>query len=581
MSELLLLRKLKVSNFRSIKEHEFAFRGFSVLIGKNNCGKSNILDAIAVLLEGTAKSVEEADYWDKTKPIVLEGEFENVGNYLALCSSDKSRKTVGDMIGADGVLRLRRSYGPGVEKPGGLVTVDAQTGGDSPLKTGIDAELKRLLPEVIYIKALADVSDEASGKTSATLGKLLGQILANLQAKAQPELDKAFATAMRLLNVVDGQDERVQELREVEKDITDLLRETFTESSVRLNVDLPDVKRLLADVAIDVDDGQVTAFYRKGHGLQRALYLSLIRALAKRVRSSQQASLLRPFILLFEEPELFLHPSSQEQMRDALAQLSEHNQIAIATHSPSMVSVETFRQLVLVRRIRDPQPQGSAKPGFVTVSVPPVGGGQPTPDEKDLLNILNLHRASRVFFFSRVLLVEGPSDVHLLNAMAVQLGFGNLEAIDCTVVEMGGKAKLPLFQSILERLGIKAFVLADLDFLWNGAGSSYLKSEPDLSRFCQALPNAEAGKEDKESKLRCAAVSQSADLQKAVASLIQKLLPHQVFVLAHGTIEDYVGMSERGKGKYIEAAREICQGTRQVNHVPEIRTILNGFVGRC
>jgi len=581
MTKLLLLHKLKVANFRSVKEREFALRDFCVLIGKNNCGKSNILDAVAVLLEGTARSVEEADYWDKTKPIVLEGEFENVGKYLGLCSSDKSRKAVGDMLGADGLLRLRRSYGPGVEKPGGLVAVDAQTGADSPLKTGIDAELKRLLPEVIYIKALADVSDEASGKTSATLGKLLGQILANLQDKAQPELDKAFATAKRLLNVVDGQDGRVQDLRDVEADITALLRETFVGTSVRLNVELPDVKRLLADVAIDVDDGQLTPFYRKGHGLQRALYLSLIRALAKRVRSSQQATLLRPFILLFEEPELFLHPSSQEQMRDALAQVSQHNQVAIATHTPSMVSVETFSQLVLVRRIRDPQPASVAKPGFVTVSVPPVGGEEPTPDEKDLLNILNLHRASRVFFFSRVLLVEGPSDVHLLNAMALQLGFGSLEAMDCTVVEIGGKAKLPLFQSILGSLGIDAFVLADLDFLWNGAGSSYLKSDPDLSRFCQVLPKAEAGKEEKESKLRCAAVSQSAELQKEVALLVQKLIPHRVFVLSHGTIEDYAGMSDSGKGKYIEAAREICQGTRQVNHVDEIRTILNGFVGRC
>jgi len=289
MSGLLSLKKLKVVNFRSIKEHEFALHDFAVLIGKNNCGKSNILDAVATLLEGTAKSVEEADYWDKMRPIVLEGEFQNVTKHLPLCSSDQKRKTVGDMIAADGTLRLRRSFGPGVEKPGTLVTVDAQSGADSPLKTGIDAELKRFLPEVIYIKTLADVSDEASGKTSATLGKFLAQILANIQAKAQPELDKAFETAKRLLNVVEGRDERVKELRDMESDITSLLRETFAESSVRLKVDLPDVKRLLGDVGIDVDDGDFTPYYRKGHGLQRALYLSLIRALANQLRRRNQS----------------------------------------------------------------------------------------------------------------------------------------------------------------------------------------------------------------------------------------------------------------------------------------------------
>jgi putative ATP-dependent endonuclease of the OLD family len=571
MSQVLQLKRLKVVNFRSIKEQPFILHDFAVLIGKNNSGKTNLLDAVALLLEGTAKSVEDADFWDKSKNIQIDGEFHNVKNFLPLCS-DKNKAKVEGMISTDGILRLRRKYGQGVEKSGALLSFDEKTDEDKALATGIDAELKRFLPEVVAIKALADVSDEATGKTTGTLGKLLGQIMESLRDKAQPELDKAFETAKKLLNVVEGKDERVQELRDVESDITGLLQETFTETTVRLNVELPDVKRLLADVAVAVDDGDITPYFRKGHGLQRSLYLSLIRALAKRVRVGQQAAVRRPIIILFEEPELFLHPSAQEQMREALAQISKQNQVLIATHSPSMVSIETFGQLVLIQKNREQTENKDGKGRLVTVTVSEGDSTPPSQDEKDLLHILNLHRASRAFFFRRVMLVEGPSDVHLVNAIAIRLNFGNLEAKDCTVIETGGKEKLLTFQELLEKLGIIVSVLADDDFLWRGAGPAF-KNDPEFSQFCQAV-----SKFGDKSKARREGLAKDAAAQKQAESLIGKLAKRKVFVLSKGAIEHYVGLSENSKGDYVDAAKEISNGTRKITEEKELEAILKAFI---
>ena len=95
MSEVLQLKKLKVVNFRSIKEQEFILHDFAVLIGKNNSGKTNVLDAAAILLEGTAKSVEDADFWDKSKPIQIDGEFHNANKFLVLCSEKNKAKVEG------------------------------------------------------------------------------------------------------------------------------------------------------------------------------------------------------------------------------------------------------------------------------------------------------------------------------------------------------------------------------------------------------------------------------------------------------------------------------------------------------
>lgn len=221
MSNLLLLRKLAVKNFRSIKEEEFFLDGLSVLIGRNNTGKTNVLQAVAILLEGTARSIGESDYWDESRPIVLECDFHNVDEYLALCS-DKNRTKVQNMLKENGVLPLRRSFGPTLENSARLMTVDSTTGEDKPLGTGIDAELRRFLPEVVNIPALADVSEETTAASGALRG-IVKQVLASVREKAQPALAEAFEDANRLLNVVDGKDNRVPELCDVEHDVTDML----------------------------------------------------------------------------------------------------------------------------------------------------------------------------------------------------------------------------------------------------------------------------------------------------------------------------------------------------------------------
>jgi putative ATP-dependent endonuclease of OLD family len=341
----------------------------------------------------------------------------------------------------------------------------------------------------------------------------------------------------------------VPELQDIEKDVTQLLQETFSETTVHLKAELPDVKRLLADIDVDIYDGVLTTYARKGHGLQRCLSLSLLRALAKKIRDGQQNKLKRPIIILFEEPELFLHPSAQDQMREALVQISKQNQVVIATHSPSMVSVGTLKQLVLVKKIREPIKDGAF--GFATVKLAPNRIEAADHNEKDLLSILNLHRSSRVFFANRVLLVEGPSDVHLLNAIGERLKMGRLESRGCTIIEIGGKDKIKTAQDILASLGIEAFGLVDLDFVWRGAGCC-LKEDGELSQFCQKLVEQTKGVEEKK-----------------ISEEKRRL------------VKSDAGLSKSSKGDYVQAASEIFAGTRTLLYEPELLKIFNTFVGKA
>jgi predicted ATP-dependent endonuclease of OLD family len=257
-------------------------------------------------------------------------------------------------------------------------------------------------------------------------------------------------------------------------------------------------------------------------------------------------------------------------MREALAQISKQNQVLIATHSPSMVSVQNFGQLVLIQKNREQIEKGQNR--LMTVTISKDSSTAPSQDEKELLQILNLHRASRVFFFRRVLLVEGASDVHLVNAISNSLGLGNLEAKDCTVVEIGGKEKLLTFQELLGKLGVVACVLADDDFLWRGA-SAVFKNDPEYSQFCEAV-----SKFGEESKLRRDGLTKDTNAQKQAESLVQKLANRKIFILSKGEIEHYVGLSEKSKGKYLLAAKEISNGTRPINEPKELKSILDKFI---
>ncbi len=40
------ISKARIHNFRSIEDQSFTLQDFSLLVGANNCGKSNTIDAI-------------------------------------------------------------------------------------------------------------------------------------------------------------------------------------------------------------------------------------------------------------------------------------------------------------------------------------------------------------------------------------------------------------------------------------------------------------------------------------------------------------------------------------------------------
>ena len=76
--------------------------------------------------------------------------------------------------------------------------------------------------------------------------------------------------------------------------------------------------------------------------------LALVRGMERLLASN-----LRRFVLLIEEPELYLSPHSQRHLFRVLRRLAEHgNQILYSTHAPVFLSVDRMEELALVRHTR-------------------------------------------------------------------------------------------------------------------------------------------------------------------------------------------------------------------------------------
>jgi predicted ATPase len=162
------------------------------------------------------------------------------------------------------------------------------------------------------------------------------------------------------------------------------------------------------------------------------------------------ASGLRRFVLLIEEPELYLSPHSQRHLSRLLRTLAQRgNQILYSTHAPVFLSVDRLEELALVRHTLD---LGT------TLHQPPALA------EAESFRALSEFDSDRaeLFLARAALLVEGRTEKLTFPLVFEALGVeADKEGI--VVLECGGKGNMPLFARICNACGIPYVIVHDRD----------------------------------------------------------------------------------------------------------------------
>jgi CRISPR-associated exonuclease Cas4 len=162
------------------------------------------------------------------------------------------------------------------------------------------------------------------------------------------------------------------------------------------------------------------------------------------------ASNLRRFVLLIEEPELYLSPHAQRHLFRVLRALGQRgNQILYSTHAPVFLSVDQIEYLAIVRH----------RAGEGTTLF------QPEPLEAaEAFRVLSEFDSDRaeLFLARAVLLVEGRTEKMTFPLVFDALGIEpDKEGI--LILECGGKGNMPLFARICNACEVPYVVVHDRD----------------------------------------------------------------------------------------------------------------------
>ena len=117
--------------------------------------------------------------------------------------------------------------------------------------------------------------------------------------------------------------------------------------SVTIEPCVPMLEDILSGAEIKVKDSANTSLLNKGTGVRGALLVALLTYLAEHSK--------RSLILAVEEPESFLHPRAQQDLRDNLLTLAKRPDVSLlmTTHSPFMLSRSASTTITSLSKMPD------------------------------------------------------------------------------------------------------------------------------------------------------------------------------------------------------------------------------------
>lgn len=512
------LTQIQIHNFRSILDETIQVADYSLLVGPNNSGKSTIIDAIRCFYEKGGAKFSASDVPLSETPDSeswIELVFTLTGEEAELLPSQY--KLQGNCLK---VRKIFQTTTPKPRKPGFIYAyLDDEELSESPF-FGAKNVGSGKFGDLIFIPAISKVDDQAKLGGPSPLRDLLDDIMSSVtrDGDAYGNLEASiseFSDSIRTEETADG-----RSLFGMSSELNQLLATWNAEFALSFRT--PPVKELLKSMLdwhfVDGDHGERQEASQYGSGFQRFFIYSLIRLAADYAppKAAQKAGEFSPTmtLVLFEEPEAFLHPHSQVNLSRSLKELSRAGQwqVICATHSPLFASRNTADISSLVRLARR-DGKASARQvrkeewsqlvadnqeiyqHLTDIAVHPADMTVEMESMKYFL-WLNPDRAS-AFFASQVLLVEGPTEVALINRLVDDDKFGNdiagLYVLDCM-----GKYNIHRFMNLFGRMGIPHAVLHDRDGKGNSNTHQILNASIEDSRneFTKCITMVEENLED-------------------------------------------------------------------------------------
>ncbi len=324
---------------------------------------------------------------------------------------------------------------------------------------GIPGNVLKMLPRFLLIPVDTSVN-EIEGSNSGVLGKTLNDLFEDVRESSE-NYRNAQGYLDKLSEELDPEDE-TSEFGKMIKELNSILTSVFPDSQLHATTDLSDPNKALKPTfTVEMSSNVRTPVSHQGSGMVRAAAFGMLRFRQKWL-SKKEDEKKRPLIVCFEEPEIYLHPSAANQMRDAIYDLSGGgSQIVATTHSPFIIDLSRKPRQILnnmcitASGIR-------ANPFNVSDAYKKLEGD----DKQHVKMLLRIdEHIARVFFTKRVVVIEGDTEevliVETLKRMPQDMYIRVVS--DFEIVKARGKASIIGLVKYLVAMGIEPVVVHDRD----------------------------------------------------------------------------------------------------------------------
>ena len=445
------LIKFDIQNFRNItNDNEINFKNYSVLVGRNNEGKTTVLMALRLAINTlklhsllkpkravTFRSRNGYD-WERDFPISLQKK------------SRGNKNTVFKLyfkLTEDEQVEFRKETG-------------SRNNGDLCIQITFDTNNKFefLIPK----------------KGSSSLSNKSNQIAEYIARKIQFTYIPAVRTEQEAVSVINEMIE--EELEKLEQDndyqqalaVIENLQQPVLDNvaqsiQISLHKFLPNINNvelsiltnnrranLRKDYLIEIDDGDLTDIKFKGDGVKSLTAIGLLKDRNKIVNGAS--------IIAIEEPESHLHPSAMHELRQAIQDLTKDSQVVVSTHNPIFVDREFISNNLLVsnNKVR---------------TVKKI---------KEIRECLGIRTSDNLIHANKMILVEGESDKKIITKIIQERSVKLSRRIkdgDLNIFSLDSASKLSYHLKWFQDQLCSCFVILDKDQAGKESVNKHLASK--------------------------------------------------------------------------------------------------------